>query len=175
MVDGPRLEGPRLIVRSGGQADVDALLRILGDPTVARWWGEPETASDVLRQLGGLDDGQLLVIEAEGQVAGGITFWEETDADYRHAAIDVYLGAPWQGRGLGREAVGLLVRYLIEVRGHHRLTIDPAAANERAIRCYASVGFRPIGIMRRYERGPDGIWHDGLLMDLLREDIDAGG
>jgi aminoglycoside 6'-N-acetyltransferase len=25
--------------------------------------------------------------------------------------------------------------------------------------------------MRAYERGPDGSWHDGLLMDLLAEDL----
>jgi aminoglycoside 6'-N-acetyltransferase len=25
--------------------------------------------------------------------------------------------------------------------------------------------------MRAYERGPDGVWHDGLLMDLLREEL----
>jgi aminoglycoside 6'-N-acetyltransferase len=62
------------------------------------------------------------------------------------------------------------VRHLIEDRGHHRLTIDPAAANERAIRCYAGVGFRPVGVLRQYERDDDGGWHDGLLMDLLAAD-----
>jgi len=67
------------------------------------------------------------------------------------------------------EAVRLLARFLFEQRGHHRITIDPAAANEPAIRCYAKVGFRPVGIMRQYERGPDGTFHDGLLMDLLRD------
>ena len=36
------------------------------------------------------------------------------------------------------------------------LKIDPAAANSRAIRCYGKVGFRPVGLMRQYERGPDG-------------------
>lgn len=40
-----------------------------------------------------------------------------------------------------------------------------------AIECYAKVGFRPVGVMRRYERGPDGSWHDSLLMDLLVEDL----
>jgi aminoglycoside 6'-N-acetyltransferase len=25
--------------------------------------------------------------------------------------------------------------------------------------------------MRRYERGPDGTWHDGLLMDLLADEL----
>jgi aminoglycoside 6'-N-acetyltransferase len=26
-------------------------------------------------------------------------------------------------------------------------------------------------VMRRYERSADGTWHDGLLMDLLREEF----
>jgi len=33
------------------------------------------------------------------------------------------------------------------------------------------VGFRPVGVMRRYERGADGTFHDGLLMDLLAEEL----
>jgi len=71
------------------------------------------------------------------------------------------------GTGLAREAVGLVVRHLFEARGHHRITIDPAAANERAIRCYEAVGFVRVGIMRQYERAADGTWRDGLLMELL--------
>jgi aminoglycoside 6'-N-acetyltransferase len=51
------------------------------------------------------------------------------------------------------------------------LTIDPAAANDRAIRAYEAVGFRRVGIMRAYERGVDGSWHDGVLMDLLVEEL----
>ena len=56
-------------------------------------------------------------------------------------------------------------------RGHHRFTIDPAAGNERAIRCYAAVGFKPVGLMREYERVDSGPWHDGLLMDLLAHEL----
>jgi aminoglycoside 6'-N-acetyltransferase len=75
------------------------------------------------------------------------------------------------GRGLGTDAVRTLSRYLICERGHHRLMIDPAADNAAAIRSYTKVGFRQVGIMRRYERGPDGTWHDGLLMDLLADEL----
>jgi aminoglycoside 6'-N-acetyltransferase len=25
--------------------------------------------------------------------------------------------------------------------------------------------------MREYERGPDGVWHDGLLMDMLKKEF----
>jgi RimJ/RimL family protein N-acetyltransferase len=32
-------------------------------------------------------------------------------------------------------------------------------------------GFRPVGVIRRYERDPDGSWHDGLMMDLPADDL----
>ena len=64
-----------------------------------------------------------------------------------------------------------MARYLIDARGHHRLTIDPSDANERAIRAYSKLGFRPVGVMRQYERGADGTFHDGLLMDLLADEL----
>ncbi len=113
----------------------------------------------------------LLLIEVDGAVAGAIAYEEVTDPGYHSAGIDLFLGAAWQGRGLGREAIETLVRYLIEERGHHRLTIDPAAANERAIRCYEAVGFERVGIMRQYERTDGGPWHDGLLLELLADDV----
>ena len=111
------------------------------------------------------------VIVVEGEVAGSIQAAEEDDPDYRHAGIDLFLGSAHQGHGLGRDAIRTVMRWLFEERGHHRLTIDPSAANARAIRTYEAVGFRPVGVMRAYERGPDGTFHDGLLMDLLRDEV----
>jgi aminoglycoside 6'-N-acetyltransferase len=64
-----------------------------------------------------------------------------------------------------------LARHLIDDHRHHRLVVDPAADNVAAICCYTKVGFRPVGVMRQYERGPDGTWHDGLLMDLLADEL----
>jgi aminoglycoside 6'-N-acetyltransferase len=52
-----------------------------------------------------------------------------------------------------------------------RIVIDPAAGNARAIRAYEKVGFRGVGLMREYERGSDGTWHDGLLMELLAREF----
>ena len=106
----------------------------------------------------------------DGEIAGWLGWYEETDPDYRHGGLDIFLAPRFHGQGLGREALSLGARWLFE-RGHHRLIIDPAAANERAIAVYASIGFRPVGVMRRYERGPEGDWHDGLLMDMLKAEF----
>ena len=66
---------------------------------------------------------------------------------------------------------GMVTVVLDGMKNLHRITIDPAAANTAAIRAYEKVGFRPVGVMRSYERGPDGTWHDGLLMELLAGEV----
>ncbi len=165
----PVLRGERVALRPVAEADVGALTAILREPEVARWWGDytDERARRELTTEAGW------AIEVDGRVAGWLSVTQETDPDYRHAAFDIFLSSAAQGRGLGREALDLAVRHLAAC-GHHRFTIDPALANERAIRSYAAVGFRPVGVMRAYERGRDGAWHDNLLMDLLAEELGPG-
>jgi aminoglycoside 6'-N-acetyltransferase len=165
------LWGEAVRLRPTTGEDAARLAEILAHPEVARWWPGYDVER-VRQEMVDPDDGTVcFAVEADGQVIGLVQYWEETDPDYRHAAIDVFLNPKWHGRGLGADAVRTVARHLFEQRGHHRVTIDPAAHNQRAIRSYQRVGFRPVGVMRRYERGPDGSWHDGLLMDLLPEDL----
>ena len=44
------------------------------------------------------------------------------------------------------------------------------ADNSAAIHAYERIGFRRVGVMRQYERGADGTFHDGVLMELLQQD-----
>lgn len=164
------LRSGSLTLRRLTAADLAPLLAVLREPTVARWWGHYDIAR-VEQEFPEDDDTVVLMIHVEGEVAGFIQYSEEDDPDYRHASIDIALKGEFQGRGLGPDAIRTLAAHLFDARGHHRLTIDPAAANTNAIRAYESVGFRPVGVMRQYERGPDGTWHDGLLMDLLRDEL----
>ncbi len=165
------LRGKFVALRPAAADDAPRLAEILAHPDVAAWWPGYDLER-VRREIGDPDDDTVaFAIEADGQVIGLVQYGEENEPDYRHASIDLFVHPNWHGRGLGADAVRAVARHLFEQRGHHRITIDPAAHNERAIRSYRRVGFRPVGIMRRYERGADGTWHDGLLMDLLPEDL----
>jgi len=158
-------------LRPPTRADIADLVAIRRTPAVyERWRGGDDMIAAIEEDLAE-EDVTAYAIELDGRLVGWIQWHAEEEPDYRHAGIDIFIHPTWQGRGLGSDAVRTLARHLIDDRGHHRLTIDPAAHNERAIRAYQRVGFRPVGIMRRYERGSDGAWHDNLLMDLLKEEF----
>ena len=164
------LEGSLVRLRPVVAGDLARLEAILAEPSVARWWTAASEAGAAADWLAG-DELIHFVIESDGAVVGSLQIDEELDPDYEHASIDLFLATEAQGRGIGPDAIRTISRYLIDVRGHHRLTIDPNVDNERAIRAYTNVGFRPVGVMRAYERNADGAWHDNLLMDLLAGEL----
>ena len=165
------LQGERVVLRPGAESDVARLSAISSEPEVMQWWGGL-SGEEIREQF--VDSALGFVVEVEGQVIGAVQYSEEEDPMYRHAGMDIFLSTASHGRGYGTEAVRLLARYLLFERNHHRITIDPAASNAAAIRTYEKIGFRRVGLMRNYERGTDGTWHDGMLMDLLRDEfVDA--
>ncbi|RLV04449.1 aminoglycoside 6'-N-acetyltransferase [Streptomyces griseocarneus] len=154
------LRGDKVVLRPVAVGDREVLERIVREPEVAAWWSPPDSF-----------EGMLAVV-FEGEVIGAVQFQEESDPEFRHAGIDIFLTARHHGKGLGTDAVRALARWLVHERGHHRLTIDPAAANIGAIRSYGKIGFKPVGVMRAYGRDHrTGVWQDGLLMDLLAEEL----
>jgi len=165
------LRGRAVVLRPPRPEDAARLTDILAESSVAAWW----PAFDVDRVHDELiaerADEEGFVIEHKGVVIGYLQIAEETDPEFRHASIDLFLATDAQGRGLGPDAIRAAATHLIDVRGHHRLTIDPAAANARAISAYAKLGFRPVGILRSYQLMAGGEWVDGLLMDLLASEL----
>ncbi|MEE1782491.1 GNAT family protein [Streptomyces sp. SP17BM10] len=171
---GTILHGTLVTLRPATGDDIPALAAIRGTPEVyARWRGGEDLVDEVATDLESPDT-ETLAVELGGKVVGAIQWYANNDDDYRHAGMDLYLDPGVHGLGLGTDAVRTLARHLVRDHHYHRLIIDPAADNAAAIRCYEKVGFRPVGTMRRYERGPDGTWHDNLLMDLLAEEFVDG-
>ena len=166
----PTLHGERVTLRPLTETDIEQLAAVIARPGVREWWSASELNAERLRD-GLRNDGAAFAVDTEGELAGWLGIEEETDPDYRQAGLDISLAPPHQDRGLGRDALRTAIRWLIRERGHHRFTIDPALQNERAVRSYSAVGFRRVGVLRRYERGADGVWHDNLLMELIAEDL----
>ena len=160
MSDPDELRGDIVVLRPLRFDDAARLREIHAEPAVAAWWGsmsddfpfdEPESTR--------------FTIWVGGEAAGLIQFGEEEEPDYRHAWIDLFVATELHGSGTGTDAVATVLRHLIEARGHHRVTIDPAVDNVAAVRAYEKAGFRRVGVMRSAERSPAGIWRDALLME----------
>jgi aminoglycoside 6'-N-acetyltransferase len=152
-----------LVLRPLAAGDEAELLRIHRAPEVTRWWDIPDEAFPWDEP-----ESTRLTIEVDGAVAGLIQFSEEHEPKYRHAEIDLFVDPRLHGRGVGSEAVRRVVRHLVDERGHHRITIDPAVDNVAAIRAYEKAGFRSVGVTRCSERDVGGGgWHDALLMEFV--------
>ncbi|WP_232662789.1 GNAT family N-acetyltransferase [Pseudonocardia sp. TRM90224] len=160
------IAGQTVVLRPTTAAHVPTFLEILDHPDIAKWWGGYDLERVRRELLGPLG----YAIELAGEVVGLIIYREERDPDHRHAAMDLALHPDQHSQGLGCDAMRAMARFLFE-RGHHRVVIDPAVDNERAIRSCRRAGFQPVGVMRSYERSADGVWHDALLMDLLSDDV----
>ena len=88
--------------------------------------------------------------------------WWPDERDPGLIGIDQFLAdADSLGKGLGTEMVSQFVRLLFQNPAVTSIQTDPAPSNLRAIRCYAKVGFRKLGVVET----PDG---PALLMIISR-------
>jgi len=163
MAPGPTLTDGDVVLRSGRPEDLPALLAMFAEPAVRIWWGLQDEAR--VRDRFTRNDTTGWVVERSDEVVGWVQAHEELDPDYRHAGLDIATAGRVHGAGVAHTTLVLVRRWLVDTRGHHRITVDPAAENVRAVRAYAKAGFRRVGVMCRYERSEDGTWRDGVLME----------
>jgi len=160
------LHGPRVRLVPVAPEHHERLYELRREPEIRRWWQDPQGDWP-----GPERDTVNYTVMLDGAIVGFAQWYQEPDPEFRHAGIDLFLDPAFHGRGLGTETVRVLCAHLIDDHGFHRLVIDPEVANEVAIACYRKVGFKPVGLMRQYQRDRFGEWKDGLLMDLLAEEF----
>jgi RimJ/RimL family protein N-acetyltransferase len=147
-------------------ADLPLLYEWLRRPHVSRWWGRPESLSEVeqdflplteaastTRCYVALLDRRPLGFTQSYVVAGAGDGWWEEETDSGARGIDQFLAeADDLGQGLGRRMIECFVDRLFLDPTVTKVQTDPAPDNERAIRCYARAGFVPL----REVTTPDG-------------------
>ncbi|WP_233600887.1 MULTISPECIES: GNAT family N-acetyltransferase [Micromonospora] len=170
----PTLTGERVLLRPLTADDAAAFQAILADPEVVRLTGSPPQERfdlDRLRDWYGSRGAQtdrldLAVVDrATGECVGEVVL-NEWDPRNETCNFRTLIGPAGRGRGLGTEAVRLIVGYGFERLGLHRIALEVFAFNPRARRVYEKVGFVAEGTLRQVLRDGD---HrvDATVMSIL--------
>jgi ribosomal-protein-alanine N-acetyltransferase len=85
--------------------------------------------------------------------------------------IGYWLAKPYWGRGIITNAVGAFIRYLFRETELTRITAHIFSHNTASIRVAEKNGFIREGFLRKHYC-KDGIYYDGFLYGLLKEEIE---
>jgi|SRR5579864_1210356 len=131
------VRGERTVLRPVEAPDVELLLAWHADPEIARYWDwETFTRETMLDRLARRDVTPYLVL-ADGIAIGYLQVW----CDASGGGIDMFLEPSARGRGLGPDAARAIAVHLVDERGWTRVTVDPYAGNEQALRAWRKAGF----------------------------------
>ena len=110
------------------------------------------------------------VVEHEGRLLGQVRL-DALDQHDARARLAIGLYDPGKlGKGLGREAVRLVLAHAFDVLGLHRVSLRVVAYNTRAIRCYSACGFVVEG-REREAASVGGERHDDIMMGVLAREF----
>ncbi|MFJ4685913.1 GNAT family N-acetyltransferase [Streptomyces sp. NPDC088789] len=173
----PVLTGERTVLRPFTEADAEAMWRILEDPEVLRFTSDPSgdpadgPSYDSVRSWYATRTEQpdrldLAVTDREtGEVVGEVVL-NEWEPHHRSCNFRTLIGPRGRDRGLGTEAVRLIVGHGFERLGLHRISLEVYGDNPRARRAYEKVGFVTEGVLRESSLR-EGAWVDEVQMAIL--------
>lgn len=175
----PCIVGERVRLRPFRPTDTVERLALGREPEIVRGFGgdpdamAPLTEDEVRHFVDkNIADPLAWAIEVEARWLGGIRLHSLDRHDHRaRLAIGLY-DVRQLGRGLGREAIRLVLSHAFGPLNLHRVDLRVVATNERAIRCYRACGFQEEGRERESAR-VGGQWHDDVIMGLLAHEYHA--
>ena len=117
----------------------------------------------------------FIVHELEQREPIGVIGLAAMDRRSSSAELRIVIGEPclWN-KGLGTEAIDIVLDHAFTVRNLHRVWLRVAAYNERAISCYKKCGFTLEG-RARHDHFHNGGWKDALHMSILEDEFRGRG
>lgn len=134
--------------------DLPMIAAWLALPHVQKWWGDPATEIDDIRNHIDSVSVEPLIILLDGKPIGYMQSYDPhmedahpyQDQPMGTLGIDQFIGDPALiGLGHGPRLIEAFVEELFD-EGAPRIIIDPDPANKSAIRCYQKAGFHEIGL-----------------------------
>jgi RimJ/RimL family protein N-acetyltransferase len=174
----PTIVGRRVILRPMVASDADDVWADLHDAEGIRMtgthatFGRDQIDSWCATRGGKADRLDLAVIDRESGVWAGEVVVNDWDGDNRSCGFRISLGPAGRGRGLGREAMTLIVDHVFDVIDDppvNRMALEVYEFNKPAMAVYDKVGFRREGVLRQALRWGDA-FHDAVVMSILRSD-----
>jgi aminoglycoside 6'-N-acetyltransferase len=139
---GVLVRGRLTTLRPAVAGDIYRLVAWHADPDVARYWdGETFTREEIAERLA-RSDVEAWIVEEAGEPVGYLQVHSE--------GLDMFLIPAARGCGLGPDAACAMARHLLDERGRARVTVDPYAWNEGAVRAWERAGFVEVS---RHEAG----------------------
>jgi aminoglycoside 6'-N-acetyltransferase len=126
------VRGRLTALRPAGADDVDRLVAWHADPEVAHYWDDETFTYAEMEERLARDDVEAWIVEEGSEPVGYLQVHSE--------GLDMFLIPSARGRGLGSDAARAMARNLIE-GGRERVTVDPYAWNETAVRAWKRADF----------------------------------
>jgi L-amino acid N-acyltransferase YncA len=128
------------------------------------WTGEAELAflQSFLRPRS-----QVFVAEVEGRIAGlqsvePFVSYTSTMAHVAHCGT--YVHSDFRGQGIGKRLAAATFDFA-RAHGYEKVVIYVLADNEGGLAYYRSLGFEPLGVLKRQTK-IGGVCHDEIFMEL---------
>jgi len=180
-MSGGFLEGKKTILRGFRREDLEAYRRWLDNPAVTAflemggrptrdsdleaWWKLAHEAADAV---------VFALVEKKSGAAVGVVGLYMISPTSRRAQFNILIGEPkaWN-KGLGTEALELLVNYGFGVLNLNSIQLGVNADNKGAVRSYEKAGFVHEGARREFVYR-NGRYYDSLMMSILRREWEKG-
>ena len=168
-------EGTLVRLRAVEEGDIGPIHDMFNDPEVQRtlavnwlqpvagtrtWWEgtrtNPATTAFAIETL----EGELI----------GVCSLEDVNPAIRAAALGIWIGKRFWGKGYGTDATRSLCRFGFREMNLHRIGLTVYATNARGVRAYEKVGFKEEG-RRREAQFVGGRYVDVIEMGLLDDEL----
>ncbi len=136
------------------------------------WVSPPATSAafqDRLSKYDGRWNVSYLALAPSGDLVACINVTEIVRGSFQSAYLGYYVFAPFDGKGLMKQAMKLVISEAFGPLGLHRLEANIQPANERSLGLVRSLGFRREGFSPRYLKVGDA-WCDHERYALTAEE-----
>ena len=170
--------GKKVRLRAYREDDLKNCVAWLNNPAVTRYlqfmrpWSVTEERAWLERVMRNDDPAMVtyVVETSDGEYAGSAGLMG-IDPRNHSAEAGIVIARPedW-GRGLGTEAMLVLLRHAFEELNLHRVHLRVYSFNERGMRSYKKLGFVEEG-RQREALFRHGAWHDVVVMAILQHEF----